>query len=91
MSENFKKQNNAKRGLIMERIEIMDLNLEKELTDKELTGVFGGCPTPGDLPEGSGFLDTSQPVYYLAGYDKPKTYFSIFDYCPNPNIWKYLR
>jgi hypothetical protein len=74
----------------MERIKILDLNLGKELTDKELTGVFGGCPTPGDLPEGSGFLDTSQPVYYLAGYDKPQTVFDMLHLRPSSRFLKYL-
>ena len=37
----------------MTTIEIRDLEMEKELNDKAMADVFGGCPDPNNLPDGT--------------------------------------
>jgi len=54
----------------MTRIEIRDLEMEKELNDKAMANVFGGCPDPNDLPDGTvilggggGYMVMANPFY----------------------------
>ena len=40
----------------MTTIEIRDLEMEKELNDKAMADIFGGCPDPNNLPDGTAVL-----------------------------------
>jgi len=67
----------------MKSIEIRDLEMEKELDDRAMTNVFGGCPDPNNLPDGTAILGGGGGFMVLANPFDPYTIMGRYPTIPS--------
>ena len=67
----------------MTTIEIRDLEMEKELNEKAMASVFGGCPDPNNLPDGTAVLGGGGGYLVIANPFNPYTVLGRFPTIPS--------
>jgi hypothetical protein len=68
----------------MKKIEIRDLEMERQLDEKAMANVAGGCcPNPNDLPEGSAYIGGGCTYLALANPFLPNTLFNRYPRIPS--------
>ncbi|MDY6839414.1 MAG: hypothetical protein SWH78_15725 [Thermodesulfobacteriota bacterium] len=74
----------------MTRIEIRDLEMEKDLNEKEMANVFGGCPDPNNLSDNTAILGGGGGYMVMANPFPPYTILGRFPTIPSW-LWGMLK